>query len=192
MLHKIKFLSELAVANRSGAMEAESISKNGHSSKSQKSRENFLKFIVSVFLSCIILFGCNKDDDNGVGSAKGYVEVDGEKIPIHKCSGFITSHEGNLYLYELNFESNDEENYVRVKLIGSSGSEIADGTYNTEKFPQLSFHVGFKSVDVSDKQMVIKKSGNDYDFTLTFKDDLGSSVLNYKMTYKGTVELKIL
>jgi len=38
MLVKSKFLSELAVANQSGAMEADTISKNGQCSKSQMSR----------------------------------------------------------------------------------------------------------------------------------------------------------
>jgi len=43
MLQFSDLTNEAAVANRSGAMEAETISKNGASSKSLMSRMNFLK-----------------------------------------------------------------------------------------------------------------------------------------------------
>ena len=44
MIVKSNLVNELAVANQSGAMEADTISKNGRSSKSQMSRGNILVF----------------------------------------------------------------------------------------------------------------------------------------------------
>jgi|GEM_PF-7061660 len=52
MLHKSNFSIEAAVANCSGAMEADTISKNGRSSKSHMSRNNFLKLIVFFIAVC--------------------------------------------------------------------------------------------------------------------------------------------
>ena len=51
MLHKSNFTIETAVANCSGAMEADTILKNGWSSKKQMSRESLIK---TVFLFCAI------------------------------------------------------------------------------------------------------------------------------------------
>ena len=55
MLYKSFFLVEAAVANQSGAMEAETISKNGRSSKSHTSRGVFLGilcFALITMMSC--------------------------------------------------------------------------------------------------------------------------------------------
>ena len=69
MLYKSKILSELAIANQSGAMEADTISKNGRSSKSHKSSVNILRYAFFALLSmCIIFSGCDKDDDKGGGA----------------------------------------------------------------------------------------------------------------------------
>ena len=52
-----------AVANQSGAMEADTISKNGRSLKSHTSRGNFLIMLLSIFFTGFIFLGCKKDDD---------------------------------------------------------------------------------------------------------------------------------
>jgi len=52
MLHKSNFSIGAAVANQSGAMEADTISKNGRSSKSHTSRGIFLKLIVFFIAVC--------------------------------------------------------------------------------------------------------------------------------------------
>ena len=75
---KIKFMLQFsdltigtAVANQSGAMEADTISKNGRSLKSQMSRGNFFRVIFfCASISGLLLFsGCNKDDEE---TSKGY------------------------------------------------------------------------------------------------------------------------
>jgi len=55
MLYKSNFSVETAVVNQSGAMEADTISKNEASLKSYMSRGNFKK-ILSVFVFCFLLF----------------------------------------------------------------------------------------------------------------------------------------
>ena len=60
-----KLKLEVAVANQSGAMEAETISKHGRSLKSQMSRENFynvcvLLLMVIAFSSCATIFSGTK------------------------------------------------------------------------------------------------------------------------------------
>jgi len=65
----VDFKTSEAAAIDSGAMEADTISKHGRSSKSQMSRGNFLRHFVIVALYCgiilsIAMSGCNKDKDD--------------------------------------------------------------------------------------------------------------------------------
>ena len=59
------FTTNEAVANQSGAMEADTISKNGRSSKSLTSRKNirFLSTLCTVFVVCLVFTGCPKDPE---------------------------------------------------------------------------------------------------------------------------------
>ena len=57
MLQNSNLTIGTAVANQSGAMEADTISKNGRSSKSQMSRKNYLTFIVVFVLFSNYCFG---------------------------------------------------------------------------------------------------------------------------------------
>ena len=56
-----RLTNETAVANQSGAMEAETISKNGDSPKTQSSRANFFIFVCFALLA--VFSGCDKDKD---------------------------------------------------------------------------------------------------------------------------------
>jgi len=63
-----------AVATHGGAMEADTISKHGRSSKSQMSRGYFLRKVCSVLLTAaffIAVPSCDKDDDGGGGGGGG-------------------------------------------------------------------------------------------------------------------------
>jgi len=73
MLHKSSFLIEAAVANCSGAMEADTISKNGRSSKSQMSRGCFFKKSMFMLAVVFIFNSCEKKggDDDGVSGFYG-------------------------------------------------------------------------------------------------------------------------
>ena len=65
---QLSSLIRVAVANHGGAMVAETISKNGRNSKSQTSRESFLKtwtkgiILVFLFAQLSIATSCNKDE----------------------------------------------------------------------------------------------------------------------------------
>ena len=101
---------EVAVANHSGAMEADTISKNGRSSKSLTSRGNFIKkACVSLLAAGIIFSGCKKDDS----------------IPTSEFDGKITA----------NVENASE--YPTVSKIVArtwSGAEITSATYSSGSF----------------------------------------------------------
>ena len=57
-------------------MEADTISKNGRSSKSQTSRVNFLRQVCFILLVAgVILIGCKKDDDVNNDNAGGVLKI---------------------------------------------------------------------------------------------------------------------
>ena len=61
-----KFKFKAAVANQGGAMEADTISKHGRSSKSLMSRKNiqFLSTIYALSVMCLVFTGCPKDPED--------------------------------------------------------------------------------------------------------------------------------
>ena len=74
MLELNNLRNETAVANQSEVMEADTISKNGRSSKSHMSRGNRLQFVLALFwLVSLGLSGCSQVSAQGGGS--------GGKIP---------------------------------------------------------------------------------------------------------------
>ena len=78
MLHKSNFSVETAVANWNGAMEADTISKNGRNSKSQMSRGIFFRIVcfavLAVVFSSIFVACSSSDDKNSKTVENGYLE----------------------------------------------------------------------------------------------------------------------
>ena len=110
MLSKSNFSIETAVANQSGAMEAETISKNGQSSKSHKSRGNmFLTLIIASIVITAPAVGVfaqdivfpSKDIENFQGNKFGWQEI--------KAKGSATIKKG---YYEIT--SNTKVNVIGV------------------------------------------------------------------------------
>ncbi|MCL2072471.1 MAG: hypothetical protein FWH18_00965 [Marinilabiliaceae bacterium] len=61
-----ELVTETAVVDKGGAMEADTISKNGRSSKSQTSRGNFLCLVFFTFLvSAVMFYNCEDNENNG-------------------------------------------------------------------------------------------------------------------------------
>src|SRR5215471_10433439 len=75
MLYK----SEVAVANQSGAMGAETISKNGRSLKSQMSRGNTFIFVVAIFVA--ISLGAGLSGCGNVSASSSGFSTNVSKIP---------------------------------------------------------------------------------------------------------------
>ena len=80
MLYK----SEVAVVNQSGAMGAETISKNGRSLKSQMSRGNFLKYLViaALAVAAVLVSSCgggSGSSGSGNGKSSGKIKMTTEK-----------------------------------------------------------------------------------------------------------------
>jgi len=99
----VDFKTSEAVASHCGAMEAETISKNGRSSKSQMSRGNFLlSFIALVTVIVLSLVSCGGGGGSGSGSGssgsggkssgkiKMSTEADGRIILLLAGSGLAT------------------------------------------------------------------------------------------------------
>jgi len=70
MFYKSNFSVETAVANQSGAMEADTISKNGRSSKSHTSRGNFLRISLTITAIFFAFVSFAQDQDNNTDYAK--------------------------------------------------------------------------------------------------------------------------
>ena len=67
MLQLSNLTIKAAVANQGGAMEADTILKNGRSLKSQMSRRNFLRnACFAVLLTVFMLVSCSKKDDANI------------------------------------------------------------------------------------------------------------------------------
>ena len=66
MLHKSNFSIQTTIANRSEAMEADTISKHGRNLKSQTSREAIFKLAGILLVVCVLFAGCKKADDDSV------------------------------------------------------------------------------------------------------------------------------
>jgi len=83
MLDKSYFSVETVVANQGGAMEADTISKNGRSSKSHTSRENLLYHLfISFFVVSVTFTSCNKDDEGTTttGSTSHFTVLDVKNV----------------------------------------------------------------------------------------------------------------
>jgi len=72
-MNKEIFSSNKAIANNSGAMEIETIQKNGASSKSRTSREIFssIGIFISILL-CVLFTACSSPESDGIKVAKRY------------------------------------------------------------------------------------------------------------------------
>ena len=135
MLHKSNFSIETAVANCSGAMEADTISKNGRILKSQMSRENFLKLIVFFIVICTSVGAwgqtfrfVEKTEDTGefwieIDLNKNTILYDGDMcfLPLSERSYSIISfkkyNEGNSIVigFSINCNGSKYYDYCKVK-----------------------------------------------------------------------------
>ena len=141
--------------------------------------------------------GGDDDGGGGSGSAKGQVELNGKKYPLHEGSVIIAG-SSVPYNYTLTLKSANGNTNVILMFRGSSGSEIATGTYDSEAFAFSGTLSGLDGGNLSDiapflqdQKIVVAKSGNDFDMTYTAKVPNASGSMNYdfKATYKGAVKV---
>jgi len=92
---KSEFFIRAAVANMGGAMEADTISKHGRSSKSHTSRGNiWIKTCFAVFMACFISIGANAQDFcNAVGDRIEFYPTksfgDGGDVQLMVAGNFV-------------------------------------------------------------------------------------------------------
>ena len=100
MLQKSNFLIETAVANRSEAMEADTGSKNGRSSKSRTSRESIFKLAGILLVACVLFTGCKKDEDDNDDNHAASTDKITAKINDASKFGDVKKVEIRGYYYE--------------------------------------------------------------------------------------------
>ena len=135
----------------------------------------------------------DKDGDDDGENAKGQVELNGKKYPLHESTVIVNGSN-----YVLNFSSKNTGG-AQFDINTSAGSELPAGTYTLADFnlsPILS--VADPAVDIvlfirdDPASLVVKKSGSDYEITFTCKVWLEVSnnapKHDYKLTYKGKIQ----
>jgi hypothetical protein len=114
MRHVALKTSEAAAMQR-GAMETETIQKNGASPKSLMSRGNFLKFIAVFFAASFIFSGCSKDKDDAnpleglwaFKEANYILYFDGESFNVKEEGGDLTSVNQSFRGWSIEFTGNN-------------------------------------------------------------------------------------
>ena len=151
--------------NGNARMEAETISKNGRSSKSQMSKGNIFKFISIFFVAfCVIITGCNKEDEN---KNEGVVKL------------LETMSEGDGY-YTTMFEY-DSQNRITKVLEYRDGKLSFTNTvnYNGDEFKITSSYVDDNR---DNREQIFRKTGNTITFVNEYEDDDYSSSIKWTIT----------
>ena len=140
--------------------------------------------------------GDEKGKGNGNGNTtvtqKGQVEFNEKNYPLHESSAIVSGDEAP-YSVTLSFEnSGDGDTSVIVGIKSSSKTELANVENN--EIAYSAFTVEGEGLDtsgsLSDRQVQITKSGNEYDITITATATTsGGKTLPFKLTYKGTVKI---
>ena len=174
MSNKSYFSVEVAVVNQSGAMEADTISKNGRSLKSQMSRRNFLNYFVIAALAVAAAFtSCG--GSGGSSSSKGlngtYVgNVRGTKVSYNfsgnKIKGEAEGQDEKIEgIYEL-VEEYKEDDFSRGKLIITDRNGKNETEYQLEgrifSFNGQSYIKNGKSSKIPDGNYYINNNDREY------------------------------
>jgi uncharacterized repeat protein (TIGR02543 family) len=194
MFYKSNFSVETAVANQSGAMETDTISKNGRSSKSQMSRVNFL--VIACFALGVVFGGCNKEDENGktftvIFDSNGGSSVEtktvkgGEKVtkpsPDPLRNGYIFAawyREITLNIeWKFDIDVVTADMALYAKWTREPQQKPSDGTYTKENSG------GYELIiSGSETEMEIASGGTKYKGTLSFDED--AATFTFTTTHK--------
>jgi hypothetical protein len=144
----------------------------------------------------MIVSSCKKDrEDSSPVEAKGQVEVDGKKYPLHECRIMVSGSKAP-YEYLVSFESISGCAHLFFTIKSSLRNSLAEG-----KFTELSITSGafYCQVDnssnlngiLSEIRLEITRYDNDYSFifTATAKELHNFKNFAYKMTYQGIVNI---
>ncbi|MCL2311987.1 MAG: hypothetical protein FWC41_05805 [Firmicutes bacterium] len=151
----------------------------------------FKSGLAIIFMVLICIAGCNKDSDG-----KGRLEVMGKKYRLDHLEWIeldLIYFTPTLYFY-----SSDFKTVVILNFNDSCGENIPIGTFKIEESTSKPTIKGvalcflketgdvIEGVDIDDAILEVKKSGNNYNFTLKGKVRFGENapLQNYKLTYK--------
>lgn len=165
---------------------------------------NFKVFTAILSIAMMICTGCKKNDSinndgsGDFGSGTGQVELNGKKYTLNESNVIIGSNsEGSApYVYMLTLKSSNGNTTVALAFYGSSGSEIATGTYNVADFASQCVYtldgadLSYSNMLEDDEQLVVSKSGSDFNVTITgTTTTLDNKAYNFKATYNGKIKV---
>ena len=158
------------------------------------------KIGVTCLAVCMMFASCggkDKDgdnDDDTVGKGTGKIEISGKTFNLNEC--LIVGASTNPPLSWLQLKYNDDSNKKIVISISVTKGNFSAKTYTSEvTLIQMDYDdteaMGGASTDNGNgtmiPNMVVTKSGNDFDITLTAKVLSSGGVVDFKMTYKGKI-----
>jgi len=166
---------------------------------------NFKVLTAILSIAMMICTGCKKNDSinnndgNDFGSGTGQVELNGKKYTLNESNVIISSNSDGssaMYGYMLTFKSSNSNTSVALAIYGSSGSELATGTYKASDFATLCVYtldgadLSYSNMLEDDEQMVVSKSGSDFNVTITgTTTTLDNKTYDFKATYKGKIQV---
>jgi len=136
--------------------------------------------------------GCKKDKDN----EKGHIELAGKNWSLHVATLSTSSATFNWNDLELRSDPGGN-NSIKFELSGSMEDGLPAGSYTTEEKNGIKINHASLSVErniglgnqLNDLLLVVKKSGNDYEITVTGKTQVKNEDVDFKVVYKGKIEV---
>jgi len=167
-------------------------------SNKQGIRFSFKLGLAIIFMVLACITGCNKDDDSN-----GKLEIIGKRsYPLDNALCYIFTFQDHIPTYDASFYFVSSEDSVQMEISLSDIDEcgIPTGTFLFGVLERRRFRFSsFSSTDIhticeGKTVLKIKKSGNNYNVTLTgkirFIEDPNRVEYNYKLTYRGFISIE--
>lgn len=145
-------------------------------------------FVVTAMIG-MTFSGCKKDEEK----ERGQIDLVGvRKFSLHVATLYTYSGFTDLELRS----APDGNNKVGLRFSDLFENEMPAGTYKkveddgtiTSASLSVDRNIGLGN-QIEDLLLVVKKSGNEYDITVTGKTEVNAKEVEFKATYKGKIEV---
>ena len=136
----------------------------------------------------------NGGGGGGEGTGSGKLEAGGKPTTLFTKAEWAAWDTKNEHR-ELEFRNDNYEQWVSISFLSWSSKDIPVGNFTLTTTPKIKVFIALIYDDgygTKDNEMEIKKSGSNYEVTLTGKwayDDQGEDWKDYKFTYKGPIKI---
>ena len=164
-MKSVIFKTRVAVANGSGAMEVETISRHRRSSKSHMSRGNFLSFLgmVAITLSIAVVTSCKKDNDK--------TDDDGSTVKLVETIKY-KSYPDDKFEY-------DEQNRIIKSYLGVDPN-TQTFKYEGDDLVEVVYEKIYEDIHIV-RTYECKRNGN----TITIKNDNNEGIITVTLNNEG-------